>query len=73
MNEEKLTNFFVKAFKEVVLPILEDMHEDIKALKATTERMERKLDRHEDRLDEHGLQLELHSKQLGQLGRAPRN
>ncbi|MBI2590441.1 MAG: hypothetical protein HYW33_00965 [Candidatus Blackburnbacteria bacterium] len=72
-DEEKLTIFFVKAFKDVVLPVLEDMHNDIKELKEITERSERKLDRHEDRLDEQGQQLESHKEQLELLKTAAHN
>ena len=39
MDEKKLVKFFVKTFKDVVLPVLEEMHKDIKELKQTTERI----------------------------------
>lgn len=33
MDENKFIEFFAKAFKEVILPVFEDMHLDIKVLK----------------------------------------
>ncbi|OGY07901.1 MAG: hypothetical protein A2700_01205 [Candidatus Blackburnbacteria bacterium RIFCSPHIGHO2_01_FULL_44_64] len=73
MDEKKLVKFFVKTFKDVVLPVLEDMHKDIKELKQTTERTETKLDKHEDHLERHDSKLDNHEKRLTQLETTPHN
>ncbi|KKQ75389.1 MAG: hypothetical protein US96_C0012G0018 [Candidatus Woesebacteria bacterium GW2011_GWB1_38_5b] len=57
-DETKLSEFFGNAFREVMLPILEDMNEKIMSnserierIDERTERIERKLDKSEDKLD----------------------
>lgn len=52
-DEEQLSDFFVKAFKEVVLPVLEDHSE--------------KLDSHSKQLTQIQKTVDLHSKQLAEL------
>lgn len=56
-NDEKtLAELFANAFREVVIPVLEDLEKrltDKLASKEAVDRIERKLDAHQDRMDRH--------------------
>lgn len=62
-EEQKWTKFFAKAFKEVMLPALDDLKEEMDkrllkieenmATKADIDRLERKFNAGQDRLDMH--------------------
>lgn len=52
-TKEDLAGFFGETFREVVLPELEDMKEDLDTLKRTTHRIEEELAKHDDHLDRH--------------------
>jgi chaperonin cofactor prefoldin len=53
ISEEKLGKYFAKSFKEVVLPVLEDMEERL-ASKKDIYRIEEKLEKMDERLDRQG-------------------
>lgn len=81
MDEEKFGELFAKAFKDVVMPSLEDMHSDVKVLKGdvkvlkedvktlqeTTDRIERKLAAHDNHFDRVDDKLVRHEKEIKSL------
>ncbi len=65
-DESKTIEVFAKAFREVVLPVLEDMDEKM-ATKEDIDRLERKFDVQQNRLDRHGKVIEKHEKEIADL------
>lgn len=64
-QKEETIEVFAEAFREVVIPIFEEMKEDISEMKedisevkATTNRIERKMNAMEERQDSHSFRIE---------------
>lgn len=66
-QKQELFEVFGEAFREVVVPELQEIRTNIKELKDKVERIDRKLDKHEDRMDCHGKQLESHEEEIIKL------
>lgn len=59
-DEEVMMKFFLRAFDEVVIPVLEDMDAKLGS-------MNTKLDEHTKKLNEHSRILDQHTRQLNEL------
>ena len=66
-GENRLAKFFAEAFREVVLPHLEELKEDMKDVKDRLFKVEEGLIKIDDRLDRHGLALDDHKKRIKRL------
>lgn len=77
-KNDKLSKFFAGAFREVVLPSLDKMSDNINEMKEDTketnerlERIEDKLIKIDDRLDRHGKVSDNHEKRITHLEAKP--
>lgn len=70
-QKQQFCDLFAESFHDVVLPTLEDMDENIHAVRDDLVRIDRTLVRIEDRLDRHGSELDRHEKQLSHLKLKP--
>lgn len=68
-DKEEMAEFFGEAFREVVIPVLEDMNERMAtmATKEDLDRIERKLDAGQKRMDRHSEVLERHERDIKQI------
>lgn len=65
-DKVEILELFGDAFREVVLPVLEDINEKM-ATKEDIDRLERKYDAQQERLDRHGKIIEKHEKEITEL------
>ncbi|OGM31256.1 hypothetical protein A2630_04510 [Candidatus Woesebacteria bacterium RIFCSPHIGHO2_01_FULL_44_10] len=63
-DKEEIGKVVVEALNEVVIPVLENMGDQIDELKMSNDRIERKLDAQQNRSDRQGKQLVDHRERI---------